>query len=650
MDPAAAPFAPLPPHKRLTFRILLMTLIGLGLTMTTIGYTLLLSWQLEGGGTVINEAGSLRMRSYQLGLALEMQQPDSVVLAEIERFDHILRTLHTGQGGQDGDPGFVPPRGPIHEQLLRVQDGWTHRMQLHARAALDTADAADPALRRQAVSLYLQELPDFVDDINLLVALVEADLAGKTTWLRLCQTALIFLALAASIAVLYLLYLWIVGPVRRMQAGIARMSMNDLDVRLPIESADEFGQLARAFNQMADHVRSVHRTLEQRVAEKTAQLQEQNDEVSTLYEVTGFLSGAHAIEALCGGFLQRIMTRLQADGGTVRILDERGHLYLTVHEGVSDAIIEEERCLKVDDCLCGTATRQGVIIVRDFRELDARRRYRCQEEGARSIGIFQILVREQVIGSFSLHFSQQREISADERRLLEILGRHLGSAIENQRLIAREKEFAIANERNLLAQGLHDSIAQGLNFLNLQVQMLEDSLTRDSLDEIREIAPLLRAGVQENYEDVRELLLNFRTRLQDSNLDSEMRKALDKLQRQSGLQGQIAITGDGPPLAPEQQLQVLFILQEALSNIRKHARAQQVQISVDNAQDFRMTVRDDGHGFQLESARAKGQEHVGLRIMQERAERLGASLEIDSQPGIGTRIALTLLRQERLVA
>ncbi len=650
MDPAAAPFAPLPPHKRLTFRILLMTLIGLGLTMTTIGYTLLLSWQLEGGGTVINEAGSLRMRSYQLGLALEMQQPDSVVLAEIERFDHILRTLHTGQGGQDGDPGFVPPRGPIHEQLLRVQDGWTHRMQLHARAALDTADAADPALRRQAVSLYLQELPDFVDDINLLVALVEADLAGKTTWLRLCQTALIFLALAASTAVLYLPYLRIVGPVRRMQAGIARMSMNDLDVRLPIESADEFGQLARAFNQMADHVRSVHRTLEQRVAEKTAQLQEQNDEVSTLYEVTGFLSGAHAIEALCGGFLQRIMTRLQADGGTVRILDERGHLYLTVHEGVSDAIIEEERCLKVDDCLCGTATRQGVIIVRDFRELDARRRYRCQEEGARSIGIFQILVREQVIGSFSLHFSQQREISADERRLLEILGRHLGSAIENQRLIAREKEFAIANERNLLAQGLHDSIAQGLNFLNLQVQMLEDSLTRDSLDEIREIAPLLRAGVQENYEDVRELLLNFRTRLQDSNLDSEMRKALDKLQRQSGLQGQIAITGDGPPLAPEQQLQVLFILQEALSNIRKHARAQQVQISVDNAQDFRMTVRDDGHGFQLESARAKGQEHVGLRIMQERAERLGASLEIDSQPGIGTRIALTLLRQERLVA
>lgn len=644
MPSPAAPLLPLPPHKRLTFRILLMTLVGLGLTMTAIGYTLLLSWQLEGGGTVINEAGSLRMRSYQLALALEHQQAHDSVQQEIERFSQILDVLQTGQAGQ---PSFVPPRGPIQEQLLQVQGQWQQRMQVYAR---DVLEAGDRQPRQQALAQYLQELPDFVGEINLLVALVEADLAGKTTWLRLCQTALIFLALAASIAVLYLLYLWIVGPMRRLQAGIARMSQNDLDVRLAIDSEDEFGQLAQGFNQMADHVQGVHRTLEERVADKTARLREQNEEVGTLYEITDFLSGAHAIEALCSGFLRRIMQRVQADGGTVRILDERGNLYIAVHEGISERIIDEERCLKVGDCLCGNATSQGIILVRDFRELDQRRRYRCQEEGAVSLGIFQIQVREQVIGSFSLHFSRERQISEEERRLLETLGRHLGSAIENQRLIAREKEFAVSHERNLMAQGLHDSIAQGLNFLNLQVQMLEDSLAREDLGEIRDIAPLLRAGVQENYEDVRELLLNFRSRLQDSDLESEMRKAVEKLQRQSGLQGDIEITGDGPPLAPEQQLQVLFILQEALSNIRKHAQARRVRIEVDNGSDFCLTVSDDGHGFRLDQARAKGSEHVGLRIMQERAERLGAHLDIASQPGAGTRITVRLMREERLVA
>ncbi len=644
MNEQAAPLLYLPPRKRLTFRILLMTLIGLGLTMTAIGYTLLLSWQLEGGGTVINEAGSLRMRTYQLALALEQEHPRNEIDAEIDRFSQILAGLQTGQPGQ---PTFIPPQGAIHEQMQLVQQQWQHRMQVHARGALDAADAR---LRHAALALYVQQLPGFVSDINLLVSLVEADLADKTTWLRLCQTALIFMALAASIAVLYLLYLWIVGPVRRMQAGIARMSQDDLSVRLPVETEDELGQLARAFNQMADHVQSVHHTLAQRVAEKTALLQDQNDELSTLYEITGFLSGAHTIEALCSGFLRSIMDKLQAGGGTVRILDERGHLYIAAHAGISEEIVEQEHCLKVGQCLCGGAIEQGVIVIRDFRELDPRQHYRCQQEGAASLGVFQILVREQVIGSFSLHFSQQRAISTDQRRLLDTLGRHLGAAIENQRLIAREKEFAVANERNLLAQGLHDSIAQGLNFLNLQVQMLEDSLARGRVDEIRDIAPMLRAGVQENYEDVRELLQNFRTRLQDSDLEAEMRKALDRLQRQSGLQSRLDISGNGPPLAPEQQLQVLFILQEALSNVRKHAQASCVEIVVCNERDFRMSVADDGQGFLPETAHAKGLEHVGLRIMQERAERLGGRLDIDSQPGRGTRIRLELKRQERLVA
>jgi two-component system nitrate/nitrite sensor histidine kinase NarX len=255
-----------------------------------------------------------------------------------------------------------------------------------------------------------------------------------------------------------------------------------------------------------------------------------------------------------------------------------------------------------------------------------------------------------VIGSFSLHFANERVISGEERRLLETLGKNLGSAIENQRLIAKEKEFAVSQERNLLAQGLHDSIAQGLNFLNLQVQMLEDSLRRNDVEEIKDIAPLLRAGVEESYEDVRELLLNFRTRLQDSNLESEMRNVVNKFQRQTGVHGEIQFAGSGAPLAPEQQLQVLFILQEALSNVRKHAQASSVKVVVANERDFSLTVTDDGAGFNLDRVHEKGDAHVGLRIMQERAERLSASFGIHSQPGAGTTITLQLPRQERLVA
>jgi two-component system nitrate/nitrite sensor histidine kinase NarX len=436
-----------------------------------------------------------------------------------------------------------------------------------------------------------------------------------------------------------------------MQAGIARMSEDDLGVRLPIENEDEFGVLAQAFNHMADHVQSVHRTLEERVLAKTSKLQEQNQEVSTLYEIAGFLAGPHPIEELCQGFLRRIMHKMQADGGTVRILDSQSdNMHITVHEGISEKMIEEEHCIKKDDCLCGAATQQGIILVRDFRLLDQQKRYRCQEEGYVSLAVFQILTREQVIGSFSLHFTKERQVTSEERRLLEILGKNIGSAIENQRLIAREKEFAVSQERNLLAQGLHDSIAQGLNFLNLQVQMLEDALKRNDTEEISDIAPLLRAGVQESYEDVRELLLNFRTRLQDSNLESEMRNVVSKFQRQTGVHGQIEFVGNGAQLAPEQQLQVLFILQEALSNIRKHAQASEVHVRVDNGRDFMMTVHDNGQGFDVDTVHEKGESHVGLRIMVERAARLSAQFEILSKIGKGTTISLQLKREERLVA
>ncbi len=635
----------IPLGKRLTFRILLMTAIGLLLTLAAIAYTLLLSWQLEGGGAAINEAGSLRMRSYRLVQVIEHPMPEFSAERELAEFDRVLQDL---QQGDPRRPLFLPQTEPIRAQAKQVKEVWQSLMRPELEAVMRIDEGAT---KQQALAIYLKKLPNFVDSINNLVSLVEVELAEKTTWLRLCQTVLIFMSLAASVALLYLLYLWIIGPVARMRAGIAKMSQDELDVRLPIESEDEFGVLAQAFNHMADHVQSVHRTLEDRVSEKTAKLQAQNHEMSTLYEIEGFLAGPHAIEELCRGFLHRIMQRMHADGGTVRILDKHSdNMHITVHEGVPDHMIEQEHCIKKDDCLCGAATQQGVIVVRDFRLFDQQKRYRCVEEGYVSLAVFQILAREQVLGTFSLHFVKERMVSSEERRLLETLGKNLGAAIENQRLIAKEKEFAVSQERNLLAQGLHDSIAQGLNFLNLQVQMLDDALARGDLSEIADISPLLKAGVQESYEDVRELLLNFRTRLQDSNLESEMRNVVAKFQRQTGVHASIDFHGTGAPLAPEQQLQVLFILQEALSNVRKHAQASQVQVLVENERDFSLRVADDGSGFAMEDVQSKGDSHVGLRIMQERAQRLSAQFDIQSQRGQGTTILLRLERTERLVA
>ena len=377
----------------------------------------------------------------------------------------------------------------------------------------------------------------------------------------------------------------------------------------------------------------------------------QERQLATLHEISTLLAGQHAIDELCRGFLRHVMAFSAAVGGSVRILDpDHDTVHIVVHEGMSDAMVEEEHCMRNNDCLCGAAVAQGVIQIRDFRKVSAIERFRCQDEGFSAIAVFPILVRGQATGSFSLHFKQARVLGSEQHGWLETLGQSLGIAIENQRLIAREKEFAVARERSLLAEGLHDSIAQSLNFISLQVQMLDDSVRRGQLDEAAEVLPLMRMGVEQSYQDVRELLVNFRTRWHGSDLESKLLEVLAKFELQTGVAGTLDMSGNGAPLAPEQQLQILFIVQEALSNIRKHAQASNVALRVVNGRDFALQVRDDGEGFAANLRDKKTELQIGLRIMQERAERLGAQFAIDSTPGGGTTISLALPAARRQAA
>ena len=147
--------------------------------------------------------------------------------------------------------------------------------------------------------------------------------------------------------------------------------------------------------------------------------------------------------------------------------------------------------------------------------------------------------------------------------------------------------------------------------------------------------------MRESYGDVRELLVHFRTRANTEDIEPALLTTLRKFEHQTGLKTALQMHGQGLPLAPVLQVQVLHIVQEALSNVRKHARATQVWLDVQQQPQWRFEVRDDGEGFLPEDG-PPDETHVGMRIMAERAERIGASLDVLSTPGRGTSIVLTL--------
>jgi two-component system nitrate/nitrite sensor histidine kinase NarX len=635
-----------PFRYRLSTRIVALSGVALTLVLSMIAGTLWLSWQLEGAGAAINDAGSLRMRAGNV--AIQLNEARAGHTADVNSQSALLDlTLANLKSGDPARPLFLPATPVIDAQLAAVSRSW--------HESLKPAVTHDSSNSINIPSLYLARLPAFVAEADALVRMIERENARKTAWLRRWQMALAALACVGTIAIVYLLYAWFVMPVRRLERGLSRIEQREFSARLPVESRDEFGHLAHGFNRMASELQSLYRDLALRVTNKTVQLATRNGELVALYEMTSFLHGAHDVELLCRGFLVRVMRQFNADAGTVRVLAQEGdNLHVVVSEGLPEPILNAERCMPAGTCACGAAATGGLAVVRDLRmqlAVDNGPATRCSNAGFDAVAAFGIVSHDLALGSFSLHFRGNRPVLPSETRLLETLGKHLGTALQNHRLATAARQLAVAQERHLVAQGLHDSIAQSLNFLKLQLHLLDDAARRDDMNEVREIAPLLRGGLEESYEDVRELLVNFRTKFATGNLRDAVNETVTRFERQTDALVKLDYDeAGGLPLPPDQQLQVLFILQEALSNVRKHASATQVHITLKNARDFELTIQDNGDGYDPANIASRGEAHVGFHIMRERAARLGAQLELNSEPGKGARVHLLLAVGERQAA
>ncbi|MEP7183850.1 MAG: type IV pili methyl-accepting chemotaxis transducer N-terminal domain-containing protein [Betaproteobacteria bacterium] len=635
--------------QRLSAKLVGIQVFFLAVALVSIGLTLLVSWRLEGSAAAINDAGSLRMRTYRLAyLAQESVRKDgagaienaALITDDIAAFEGVFATLRIGDPSR---PLFVPKTDAINREFQALDREWK-----------DLKPALERAGGGAALELSRQRIERFVAVVNRLVATLEQDISQATSLLRNVQLALVALAIAGTVALIYLSFLVIIRPVHQLEGGLSRMATGDFDVRLPVESKDEFGALAAGFNHMAEELKESYRTLETRVVDKTRSLAEQNARLATLYDMTALLNAPSTQEELCRGFLNRLLAVTGATAGAVRLVSPEGDtLHLYVEDGLPAGFASKEHCLARGECACGEAAARRVAVV----HVVAGRRLpltvtlpHCREAGFGTVAAFPIAAQQQVLGIFNLFYRESREVAGEERHMLGSLGQNLGVAIESLRLVSRERELAIAEERNLLAQELHDSIAQALAFLNLQTQMLRKALAAPDSHEAARILDEIQAGVQESYADVRELLVHFRTRTADGDVELGIRTLLNRFRQQTGITAELHAAGAAMPLAPDDQLQVMHILQEALSNVRKHAGATRVDLGLARGPGYVFSVRDDGRGFEPTTLGGEDGDHVGLRIMRERATRIGASVDVRSQPGRGTEVVLTLPVAQRQAA
>jgi two-component system, NarL family, nitrate/nitrite sensor histidine kinase NarX len=393
---------------------------------------------------------------------------------------------------------------------------------------------------------------------------------------------------------------------------------------------------------MARTLQSLYEDLEGKVREKTLRLELERERLVDLYEVSAFVAEAPTLEALTQGFARQVRRISRADASAVRLCDKDQRRFLLVaQELLPSQIAEASACLENGTCHCGAVDAQSqtrAIAIADARP--AGLGY-CAAAGFASVVSVPVRAHERLLGEINLFYRTARILRHDDRELLDTLASHLGSALESQRAAALEREAAVAEERSLLARELHDSIAQSLLFMKIQVGLVRQAAQRHDEDALQRGIAELHTGVRDCYADVRELLLHFRTRTSGEDIEPALRTTLQKFEHQTGLPVQLAIEGHGVPLAPDVQVQVLHIVQEALSNVRKHAHAHRVEVRVRTAPHWSFEVQDDGRGFVADRPGADATQ-VGLRIMQERALRIGAKVQVRSAPDAGCTVTLDL--------
>ncbi len=614
-------------HWPLGAKLSLVAAPFLLLALCCIAVLIWMSLQLEGGAASVNEAGRMRMQAYRMWVPA----PTGDALALPRRVAEFERSLALLRSGDADRPLLTPWDDLVQQRFATVEQHWLAFRDAFMSAKPPGSPAASPA-----------DTAAFVLTIDALVDGIEAHLSRSTSLMHLLQLALLALAVMGAAVLLYAGHRFVLEPVGLLKQAIDRIQGGELGARVRCATTDEFGTLGAGFNDMAEQLQSMYRTLEARVQEKTAQLEDKHERLESLLQVTTLVTRAVSLNELAAGFTQQIARIARADGVALRWSDEANRSYLMLaSQGLPQAMVTAEHCLSAGDCHCGSPLAPAGARVMPIRAMQPARERHCAQAGFETVVSVPIVLHERLMGEVDLFFHAQISLCAAERSLLEAMTGQLAGAMENLRLNALGLEAAVSQERSFLARELHDSIAQSLAFLKIQVQLMRDAITRDDARQVQHVLSEIDLGVRESYADVRELLMHFRTRTNAEDIEPALLTTLRKFEHQTGLKATLKVQGNGLPLPPDAQIQVLHIVQEALSNVRKHARATRVWLNVQKQPQWRLEVHDDGRGFFAANGH-QNETHVGLRIMVERAERLGASLEVFSTPGRSTRVVLTL--------
>lgn len=270
---------------------------------------------------------------------------------------------------------------------------------------------------------------------------------------------------------------------------------------------------------------------------------------------------------------------------------------------------------------------------------------------ARAIAIVPLRLENTTIGALWIARFEEKHFSETDMIWLESMADQAAIAIQHGLMTSQLQSLSIIEERGRIAREMHDGLAQVLGYLNLQVQTLGSLLIQGKPEQLQNELAQMRQAIQVAHADVRENILSLRTTLaQEKGMSAAVNEYLTEFGIQTGVETKFSYCIEGNlNLASVAEVQLVCILQEALTNVRKHARASRVEVMIAKeayTDQIHIHIEDDGIGF----VPGISKRSFGLQTMRERAESVGGRLAVKSTEGNGTCIEyyLPCLQQERL--
>jgi len=588
-------------------------------SIVSMATTLAVSKSIEGNATAINLAGALRMGAFRLLSHVASPEVSNTGGDNIRNLASQYELSLKDNNITRAIP--LTEDHPLATQYRYITAYWEQTL----RPALQNHAQGEP------ISLdMLAATEHYASSVNQLVSMLEQRTEARIDLLHLIQIISMVFSILIIIALFVDLRDRVLKPLRKLVNIATAVGEQDFSRKANLKGSDELAQLGSAFDQMSSELALTYYELEERVRNKTEELEKSHSALQLLHAASRNLFANHD---LCSGAVPMLQELEQLLGiGPIR-------LYLHDKESTEPVQVvttsSTERPFYCRDHHCHAC----LVTPEIYDELPT------EEHDGRRL-LLPIRTPGNLLGTLEVWYPADKGLSDTARRLLETLSDQLATAIFLERQITEEQQLTLAEERTVIARELHDSLAQSLSYLKMQVARLRRlNIDGEQKKAHEAILDELSTGLNSAYRQLRELLATFRLKLDTPDLVTALRKTIEEFSGRLGKPVKLKFNLPPQTLSPNEEIHTLQIVREGLANAVKHADATEIFVDVVfESPQVKVKIRDNGKGL---PEGGQPLNHYGLIIMQDRARTLGGQVAVQNHDQGGVEVGLTFVPKSR---